>query len=131
MDREDKVASTNWIKSFFKSNPNWASIDITPIKIDGSDDENRIIRENGSIRSDKTGLKYQKYYSNRRGEYDIEDLDTPLKDPRLDLKFLDKSSSTKLDDDEAKYKLIWFFIQNKKNVSKQTRKTNNPCSNEW
>ncbi|GMF39276.1 unnamed protein product [Phytophthora fragariaefolia] len=152
MDREDQVASRNWIKAFVKSNPNWASIGINPVKIDGSDDEKRVIRENGSIRSVKTSRKYQKYDSfdwvateskirdifyngesnsidevgamrsedkplrsdrKRKGEDDIEDLDIPIKDPRLDLKFLDKSTSTKLDDDEAKYKLTWFIIQNK------------------
>ncbi|GMF58807.1 unnamed protein product [Phytophthora fragariaefolia] len=151
MDREDQVASRNWIKAFFKSNPNWASIAIKPVKRDGSDDEKRVIRENGSIRSVKTGQKYQKYDSfdwvatesklrdifyngesnsmdevgamrsedkplrsdrKRKGEDDIEDLDIPIKDPRLDLKFLDKSTSTKLDDDEAKYKPTWFIICN-------------------
>ncbi|GMF14364.1 unnamed protein product [Phytophthora fragariaefolia] len=151
MDREDQVASRNWINAFCKSNPNGASIGIIPVKRDGSDDENRVICDNGSIRSVKTGRKYQKYDSfdwvateskirdifyngesnsidevgamrsedkplrsdrKRKGEDDIEDLDIPINDPRLDLKFLDKSTSTKLDDD-AKYKLTWFIIQNK------------------
>ncbi|KAJ8509364.1 hypothetical protein ON010_g18773 [Phytophthora cinnamomi] len=49
----------------------------------------------------------------KRGEDDIEDLDKALKDPRLTLKYLNKSTSTKLDDDEAKYKLAWFIIENK------------------
>ncbi|GMF27808.1 unnamed protein product [Phytophthora fragariaefolia] len=118
----------------------------------GSDDEKRVIRENGFISSVKTGRIYKKYdlfdwvateskirdifYSGesnsidevgamrsegktlrsdrkRKGEDDNEDLDIPIKDPRLDLRFLDKSTSTKLDDDEAKYKLTWFIIQNK------------------
>ncbi|GMF28189.1 unnamed protein product [Phytophthora fragariaefolia] len=151
MDREDQVASRNWIKAFFKSNPNWASIGINPVKRDGNDGEKRVIRETGSIRSVKTGRKYQKcdsfdwvateskirdiFYNGesnsidevgamrsedkplrsdrkRKGGDDIEDLDI-IKDPRLDLKFLDKSTSTELDNDEAKYKRTWFIIQNK------------------
>ncbi|GMF32905.1 unnamed protein product [Phytophthora lilii] len=152
MGSEEQVASRIWITEFYKTYPNWASLGINPVKRDGTDDEKRVIRENGSLRSVKTGIKYKKYDAfdwvateakireiwyegesqtidevdamrsedkpprsdrKRRGEDDIEDLDNKLKDPRLDLKYFNKSTSTKLDDDEAKYKLTWFIIQNK------------------
>ncbi|GMF55386.1 unnamed protein product [Phytophthora fragariaefolia] len=122
MDREDQVALRTWIKAFFKSNPNWASLGINPVKRDDCDDEKRVIRETGSIRSsnsiDEVGAmrsedKPLRSDRKRKGGDDIEDLDIPIKDPRLDLKFLDKSTSTKLDHDEANYKLTWFIIQNK------------------
>ncbi|GMF50415.1 unnamed protein product [Phytophthora fragariaefolia] len=47
------VASRNLMKAFFKSNPNWASVGINPVKRDGRDDDKHVIRENGSIRSYK------------------------------------------------------------------------------
>ncbi|KAJ8520490.1 hypothetical protein ON010_g17940 [Phytophthora cinnamomi] len=50
-DHEDQVASRNWIKAFYKANPNWATIGINPVKKDGKDDRKRVIRENGSLRS--------------------------------------------------------------------------------
>ncbi|GMF36861.1 unnamed protein product [Phytophthora lilii] len=61
MDGEEQVASRKWITEFYKTYPNWASLGINPVKRDGTDDEKRVIRENGSLRSVKTGIKYKKY----------------------------------------------------------------------
>ncbi|GMF35068.1 unnamed protein product [Phytophthora lilii] len=61
MDSEEQVASRKWITEFYKTYPNWASLGINPVKRDGTDDEKRVIRENGSLRSVKTGIKYKKY----------------------------------------------------------------------
>ncbi|GMF36791.1 unnamed protein product [Phytophthora fragariaefolia] len=92
--REDQVASRNWIKAFLKSNPNWASIGINPVKRDGSDDEKRVIREIGSIRSsnsiDEVGAmrsqdKPLRSDRKRKGEDDIEDLDMDDDEAKIDV----------------------------------------------
>ncbi|GMF24824.1 unnamed protein product [Phytophthora fragariaefolia] len=75
------------------------------------------------------GDKPLRYDRKRKGEDDIADLDIPVKDPRPDLKFLDKSTSSKLADDDAKYKLKWFISQNKNGAPlKSSRAPLSSCS---
>ncbi|KAJ8561763.1 hypothetical protein ON010_g7922 [Phytophthora cinnamomi] len=124
-DSKERIASRNWIRAFFKASPNWTSV-----KKNGSDNENLVTWENGSLRTVSNGKKIRRYgtidwvateakvrdilydgESNSIGE--IGAMRAEDKPPRHDLKYLNKSTSTKLDDDDAKYKLTWFIIDNK------------------
>ncbi|GMG18016.1 unnamed protein product [Phytophthora fragariaefolia] len=61
LDTEEQVASREWVKAFFKKNPNWLALRIHPIKKkDSKDDKRYVIGENGALISRKC-KKYKRY----------------------------------------------------------------------